>query len=71
MVGMVWYVPTCSVLATGRSFHSWQATSHALQPMQMEVSMYLATVGALRSVVLLPRNEAEDRRISSPWIAPI
>ena len=28
-------VPTCSVGATGRSFHSWQATSHALQPMHV------------------------------------
>src|SRR5215831_4331233 len=42
--GIVWYEPAWVVLAIGRSFHSWHATSHALQPMQVEVSMYLATV---------------------------
>ncbi len=64
-------MPTCSVGAIGRSFHSWQATSHALQPMQMEVSMYLATTGILRSALPPPRSEAEERRISNPWSAPI
>jgi len=34
-------LPVCCVGTGGRSFHSWQATSHALQPMQVEVSMYL------------------------------
>src|SRR5258707_333881 len=41
MVGSVWYVP-CegpAVCALGRSFHSWQATSQALQPMQVLVTM--------------------------------
>jgi len=42
------------VCALGRSFHSWQATSHALQPMQVLVSMYFATVGSLRSPVPPP-----------------
>jgi len=71
IVGSVWYVPVCCVCASGRSFHSWQATSQALQPMQMVVSMYFATVGSLRSPVPPPRSEAEERRISSPWSAPI
>src|SRR5215472_9619989 len=43
--GRVWYVPTCRVGTLGRSFHSWQATSQALHPMQVEVSMYLLRNG--------------------------
>src|SRR5713226_5782763 len=39
--------------------------------MQVEVSMYLATVGSLRSEVPPPRSEAEERRISSPEMAPM
>src|SRR5207237_5047548 len=39
-VGKVWYEPRCSVWMGARSFHSAQATSQALQPMQVEVSMY-------------------------------
>jgi hypothetical protein len=42
-----------------------------LQPMQMEVSMYLATTGMFRNVLPPPRSEAEERRISNPWSAPI
>jgi len=38
MSGSVWYVPICTVVSGGRSFHSWHATSHALQPMQVDVS---------------------------------
>src|SRR5262245_61045720 len=34
-----------------RSFHSWHATSHALHPMQVVVSMSLATCGAWRTPV--------------------
>ena len=47
--GSVWYVPVCTVVSGGRSFHSWQATSHALQPMQVEVSTSLITVGSTRT----------------------
>src|SRR5271169_2157650 len=66
-VGIVWYVPRCSVPTTFRSFHSWHATSHALQPMQVDVSMYLETVGRERRPVAFPDErmpEAEDREIS-------
>src|SRR5215204_1426738 len=49
MSGIVWYVPICTVVSGGRSFHSWQATSQALQPMQVEVSISLATTGTLRT----------------------
>src|SRR5262249_14948864 len=41
-----------------------QATSQALQPMQVVVSMYFETVGMLRRPERLPRTEAEERRIS-------
>src|SRR6185295_5545051 len=34
-----------------------------------EVSMNLETTGRWRSPVLLPQTEAEERRISSPWMA--
>src|SRR5262245_66347401 len=34
-----------------RSFHSWHATSQALHPMQVVVSMSLATCGACRTPV--------------------
>src|SRR5512140_1155472 len=64
----VWYVPTCFVGTGGRSFHSWQATSHALQPMQIDVSMYLATTGSVRFDVWLPHIWAEERRISAVWM---
>src|ERR1039457_5293619 len=63
-VGSVWYVPSCCVDSGGRSFHSWHATSQALQPMQVDVSMYLATVGTLLMPEGLPQTEAEERRIS-------
>src|SRR5450759_1877636 len=63
-VGIVWYVPTWCVDSGGRSFHSWHATSQALQPMQVDVSMYLATVGTLLMPEGLPQTEAEERRIS-------
>src|SRR5215472_4642973 len=63
-VGRVWYVPVCSVLTGGRSFHSWHATSQALHPMQVDVSMYLETTGTERMPERLPRTEAEERRIS-------
>src|SRR5450759_156381 len=63
-VGIVWYVPTCRVESGGRSFHSWHATSQALQPMHVDVSMYLATVGTLLMPEGLPQTEAEERRIS-------
>ena len=53
----------------GRSFHSWQATSHALQPMQVEVSMSFETAGSERRPVPLPQTEAEERRISRFWYA--
>src|SRR5713101_9687150 len=46
--GMVWYVPTCTVVSGGRSFHSWQATSQALQPIHVLVSISLQTMGASR-----------------------
>src|SRR5712692_2399352 len=45
---MVWYVPTCTVVSGGRSFHSWQATSQALQPIHVLVSIILQTSGAVR-----------------------
>src|SRR6516165_1721625 len=64
-VGSVWYVPTCFVATGPRSFHSWQATSQALQPMQVVVSMYLETTCALRIPERLPQTEAEERRMSS------
>src|SRR5206468_1244610 len=41
---MVWYVLSKTVSPNGRSFHSMQATSQALQPMQVVVSMSLQTV---------------------------
>src|SRR5262245_36661987 len=50
-VGIVWYVPVCCVLTSCRSFHSRHATSHALQPMQVVVSMNLETVGRMRMPV--------------------
>src|SRR3981081_4277619 len=40
---MVWYVLAKVVCWNGMSFHSTQATSHALQPMQVVTSMYLQT----------------------------
>src|ERR1700733_8541448 len=49
---------------TPRSFHSWQATSHALHPIQVDVSMYLETVGVSRIPDRDPQTEAEERRIS-------
>src|SRR5512141_1798429 len=48
MSGSVWYVPRLTVVSGGRSFHSWQATSQALQPMQVEVSMSFATTWVKR-----------------------
>src|SRR6185436_15736017 len=63
-VGSVWYVPKAWLATGARSFHSWQATSQALQPMQVVVSMYFATLGDLRRLVDSPRSEAEERRIS-------
>jgi hypothetical protein len=44
-----------------------QATSQALQPMQVVVSMYLATLGVLRMPLASPSIAAEERRISSPF----
>src|SRR5208282_4711623 len=41
---MVWYVLSKTVAPKGRSFHSMQATSQALQPMQVVVSISLQTV---------------------------
>src|SRR5207249_8944234 len=41
---IVWYVLSKTVSPNGRSFHSMQATSQALQPMQVVVSMSLHTV---------------------------
>src|SRR5215472_3648100 len=41
--GMVWWLLSKTVEAKGRSFHSWQAISHALQPMQVVVSTILQT----------------------------
>src|SRR5213592_3032551 len=46
------------------SFHSTQAASQALQPMQVVVSMYFETVGVDRIQERLPQTEAEERRIS-------
>src|SRR5438094_6438581 len=51
-----------------KSFHSTQAASQALQPMQVVVSMYLETVAAVRMPDRLPRTEAEERRISRFWL---
>src|SRR5688572_10846084 len=45
IAGIVWYVPLCTVGSGGRSFHSWHATSHALQPMHVDVSMSFVTIG--------------------------
>src|SRR6478672_10379512 len=59
-VGRVWYVPVCVVATVPRSFHSWQAASHALQPMQVLVSMYLETTGMLRIPVFDPHTEADE-----------
>src|SRR6266545_2507829 len=63
-VGSVWYVPVCAVAICRRSFHSMHAASQALQPMQVVVSMYFATVGTDRIPDRLPHTEAEERRIS-------
>src|SRR5262249_42241141 len=63
--GIVWYVPVCLVDTSCRSFHSWHATSQALQPMQVVVSMNLDTTGRLRMPVLSPGSAAERCRISS------
>ena len=41
---MVWYVLSKVVCVNGMSFHSTQATSQALQPMQVVVSISLQTV---------------------------
>ncbi len=68
MSGSVWYVPICTVVSGGRSFHSWHATSHALQPMHVDVSTSFDTVGWSR----MPGAGAEDaemRRISSVAIS--
>src|SRR5713101_6455398 len=43
---MVWYVLSKTVSPKGRSFHSMQATSQALHPMHVVVSMSLQTVGS-------------------------
>src|SRR5216683_1717943 len=63
--GMVWYVPVCVVGTICRSFHSWHATSHALQPMQVEVSMSFETTLRLRSSVFDPQTLADDCRTSN------
>src|SRR3970040_720916 len=47
--GSVWYVPVSPVGSGGRSFHSWQATSHALQPLHVEVSTSFVTRGTTRT----------------------
>src|SRR5262245_21456072 len=55
--GCVWYVPSCAFAGStissipSRSFHSWQATSQALQPMQVVVSISVTTCGASRTPV--------------------
>src|SRR5215475_10773176 len=55
--GCVWYVPNCAFTGStissipSRSFHSWQATSQALQPIQVVVSISLTTWGASRTPV--------------------
>src|SRR2546426_3631185 len=41
--GIVWYVLSNVVCRNGMSFHSTQATSHALQPMHVVTSTYLQT----------------------------
>src|SRR4029453_7507985 len=66
--GIVVYVPVWTVGTGPRSFHSWQAASHALQPMQVVVSMYFATTGSRRIPVFSPQSEAEERRISRVWV---
>src|SRR5438093_7754958 len=67
--GIVWYVPVCRVDTGPRSFHSWHATSHALQPMQVVVSMNFETTGSWRIPVAPPERDAEERRISRLWAA--
>ena len=69
MSGSVWYVPICTVVSGGRSFHSWHATSHALQPMQVDVSTSFVTVGCSR-IPGAGADEAEMRRISRVAIVP-
>src|SRR5215475_14877152 len=55
--GCVWYAPRCAGAGSTipsiprRSFHSWHATSQALQPMQVVVSISLTTCGASRTPV--------------------
>src|SRR5512140_860670 len=61
---IVWYEPGLVTDVAERSFHSWQATSQALQPMQVVVSTSFATVGRERIPDSPPRREAEERRIS-------
>src|SRR5437870_6991638 len=48
-----------------RSFHSTHAASHALQPMQVVVSMYFETTSFVRRPVLDPHIVAEERLTSS------
>src|SRR5712692_1912623 len=69
---MVWYVPTCTVASGGRSFHSWQATSQALQPIHVLVSISLLTMAASR----MPGDTVEvaETLLSSsvfPGMAPL
>src|SRR5687767_2341104 len=42
--GCVWYVLLNTPSVNSWSFHSWHATSHALQPMHSDVSTSFATV---------------------------
>jgi hypothetical protein len=39
--------------------------------MQIEVSIDFATTGTVRARLLSPWSEADERRISSDWTAPI
>ena len=58
-------MPVCDVGTRLRSFHSWHAASHALQPIQVDVSMYFETVGSVRIPVVVPHIDAEECLISS------
>ena len=60
--GSVWYVPICTVVSGGRSFHSWHATSQALQPMHVEVSTSFVIIGS--DARPAPAPVAETRRSS-------
>src|SRR5437773_2046472 len=46
-----------------------QAASHALQPMQVVVSMNFETTGSWRIPGAPPQRDAEERRISRLWAA--